>query len=109
MPFMRDPPGGSYPEGPRPSTPRDPAATTLATCGKHARGSGRAVTGGSSSSYEGGGGPVERGSWRAGVLFLAGTERAEWGRRVGRYGATEDGRTMLITYDRGGRKLGTRQ
>ena len=78
--------------------------------GFYARGRGRAVAGGSSWSYDGdSGGPGEQGRWRTedGVLFLAGLE-GPW-RRIGRYGMTEDGRTMRITYDRGGRKLWTRQ
>ena len=41
------------------------------------------------------------------MLFLAGSE-GPW-RRIGRYGMTEDGQTMRITYDRGGRKLWSRQ
>jgi hypothetical protein len=78
--------------------------------GSYARGSGRAVAGGSGWSYDGGsGGPGEQGRWRTedGVLYLAGTDGA-W-RRIGRYGMTDDGRTMRITYDRGGRKLWNRQ
>jgi hypothetical protein len=77
--------------------------------GSYTRGSGRAVAGGSGWSYEGGGGPAEQGRWRTedGVLFLAGAQ-GPW-RRIGRYGMTEDGQTMRITYDRGGRKLWTRR
>jgi hypothetical protein len=78
--------------------------------GSYARGSGRAVAVGSGWSYDGGsGGPGEQGRWRTedGVLFLARADGA-W-RRIGRYGMTEDGRTMRITYDRGGRRLWSRR
>jgi hypothetical protein len=77
--------------------------------GSYAYGRGRAVASGSTWSAEGGGGPIERGRWRAAnsVLYLL-QQDGQW-RRIGRYGMTEDGRTMRITYDRGGRKLWTRQ
>ncbi|HWC03047.1 MAG TPA: hypothetical protein VHF87_09755 [Methylomirabilota bacterium] len=41
------------------------------------------------------------------MLYLAGPS-GQW-QRVGRYGVTEDGQTMRITYDAGGRKLWSRQ
>jgi len=78
--------------------------------GSYARASGRAVAGGSGWSFDGGsGGAGEQGRWRTedSVLFLAGPD-GQW-RRIGRYGMTEDGRTMRITYARGGRKLWSRQ
>ena len=78
--------------------------------GSYAYGQGRSVAGGSGWSYDGGaGGATERGRWRTedGILYLAG-QGGEW-KRIGRYGMTDDGRTMRITYDAGGRKLWNRR
>lgn len=78
--------------------------------GTYALGAGRAVASGSDWTYDGGTGDgTEQGQWRArdGVLFvLAAT--GHWV-RLGKYGMTDDGTTMRITYDRGGRKLWTRR
>ncbi len=71
---------------------------------------GRSVAGGTDWSYDGGpGGSAERGRWRAqnGVLFVA-RSSGDWV-RVGTYGMTEDGRTMRVIYDQGGRKLWSRR
>jgi hypothetical protein len=78
--------------------------------GSYAYGRGRAVAGGAGwSAQGGGGGPIESGQWRAqdSVLYVIQPD-GQWG-RVGRYGMTEDGQTMRIIYDRGGRKLWTRR
>jgi hypothetical protein len=77
--------------------------------GSYAYGKGRAVAGGSNWSYEGGGGATERGQWRAedGVYYILG-QNGQW-KRVGRYGMTDDGQTMRIIYDAGGRKLWSRR
>ena len=78
--------------------------------GSYVYGQGRAVAGGSGWSYDGGaGGGTERGRWRAedGILYLAG-QGGQW-KRIGRYGMTDDGQTMRITYDAGGRKLWSRR
>ena len=77
--------------------------------GSYAYGKGRAVAGGSNWSYEGGGGATERGRWRAeeGALYLA-AQSGEW-KRVGRYGMTDDGQTMRIIYEAGGRRLWQRR
>jgi hypothetical protein len=76
--------------------------------GTYVYGTGRAVAGGSSWSYEGGGGATERGRWRTenGIYYIS-TQDGEW-KRVGKYGMTEDGRTMMITNDRGGKKIWNR-
>jgi hypothetical protein len=78
--------------------------------GSYTYGQGRAVAGGSGWSFDGGqGGATERGRWRTEgeILYLAG-QNGQW-QRIGRYGMTEDGQTMRITYDRGGRKLWSRR
>ena len=78
--------------------------------GSYAYGKGRAVAGGADWSFDGGGGgDVERGRWRAGdgVLFVL-DPAGRWA-RIGTYGMTDDGSTMRITYDGGGRKLWSRQ
>ncbi len=77
--------------------------------GTYAYGRGRSVAGGTDWSYDGGtDGGTERGQWRArdGVLFLLALA-GQW-TRIGKYGMTDDGTTMRITYDRGGRKLWSR-
>jgi hypothetical protein len=61
-------------------------------------------------SFDGGsGGEREDGLWRArdGMLFVLG-KSGQW-TRVGSYGLTEDGRTMRIAYEGGGRKLWSRR
>ena len=77
--------------------------------GSYAYGTGRSVAGGSGWSFEGGGGATEQGRWRSedGLLYLAGPD-GQW-KRIGRYGMTEDGQTMRIIYDAGGRKLWSRR
>lgn len=78
--------------------------------GNYAYGKGRTAGGGADWSYDGGsGGDVERGRWRAnnGVLFVL-VQDGQWA-RVGTYGMTDDGSTMRITYDGGGKKLWSRQ
>jgi hypothetical protein len=78
--------------------------------GNYAYGKGRTAGGGTDWSYDGGsGGDVERGRWRAekGVLFVL-VQNGQWA-RVGSYGMTDDGSTMRITYDGGGRKLWSRR
>jgi hypothetical protein len=77
--------------------------------GSYAYGKGRSVAGGSGWSFEGGGGPSETGRWRAadGIFYVLQPD-GQWG-RVGRYGMTDDGQTMRIIYDRGGRKLWSRR
>jgi len=78
--------------------------------GSYSYGKGRAVAGGADWSHDAGaGGETERGSWRAqaGLLYLL-DQNGQW-TRVGKYGLTEDGRTMMITYDRGGKKLWSRR
>jgi hypothetical protein len=78
--------------------------------GSYTYGQGRAVAGGSGWSFDGGaGGATEQGRWRTDgeILYLAGRD-GQW-RRVGRYGMTDDGQTMRITYDGGGRKLWNRR
>lgn len=78
--------------------------------GTYAYGKGRAVAGGADWSFDGGGGGnVERGRWRAGdgVLYVL-DQGSRWV-RVGTYGMTDDGSTMRITYDGGGRKLWSRR
>lgn len=78
--------------------------------GGYTYGRGRAVAGGTDWSYDGGADSgTERGQWRArdGVLFLL-APAGQW-TRVGKYGMTDDGTTMRITYDRGGRKLWSRR
>jgi hypothetical protein len=77
--------------------------------GSYTYGTGRAVAGGSGWSYEGGGGATERGRWRAedGVFYVLQPD-GQW-RAVGRYGMTEDGQTMRIIYEGGGRKLWSRR
>jgi hypothetical protein len=68
------------------------------------------VAGGAGWSAQGSGvGPIESGQWRArdSILYVMQPD-GQWG-RVGRYGMTEDGLTMRIIYDRGGRKLWTRR
>jgi hypothetical protein len=78
--------------------------------GTYAYGKGRAVAGGADWSFDGGnGGDVERGRWRASdrVLFIL-DQAGQWA-RVGTYGMTDDGSSMRITYDGGGRKLWSRE
>jgi hypothetical protein len=77
--------------------------------GWYAYGKGRAVAGGSNWGVQGGGGPTERGRWRAqdGIFYIL-QQDGQW-QRVGRYGMTEDGQTMRITYEGGGRKLWSRR
>ena len=78
--------------------------------GSYAYGKGRAVAGGSGWSFEGGGGgATEQGRWRAedGVYYILG-QNGQW-KRIGRYGMTDDGQTMRIIYDAGGRKLWSRR
>jgi hypothetical protein len=78
--------------------------------GSYMYGQGRAVAGGSGWSHDfGSGSAPERGRWRSedGILFLAG-QGGQW-KRIGRYGMTDDGQTMRITYDGGGRKLWSRR
>jgi hypothetical protein len=77
--------------------------------GSYAYGRARTVGGGSGWSFEGGGGPTERGRWRAenGIYYILQSD-GQW-RRVGKYGLTDDDQTMMITYDRGGKKLWTRR
>ena len=78
--------------------------------GSYAYGQGRAVAGGSGWSYDGGaGGATERGRWRTeeNLLYLS-SQDGQW-KRIGRYGVTEDGQTMRIIYDAGGRKLWSRR
>jgi hypothetical protein len=76
--------------------------------GTYAYGRGRAVAGGSGWSYEGGGGATEQGRWRTenGIYYVLQRD-GRW-MRIGKYGFTEDGRTMMITNDRGGKKLWSR-
>lgn len=77
--------------------------------GSYSYGKGRSVAGGSGWSYEGGGGPTENGRWRAeDSVFYVLQPDGQWG-RVGRYGMTDDGQTMRIIYDKGGRKLWSRR
>lgn len=78
--------------------------------GNYAYGRGRTAGGGADWSFDGGsGGEAERGRWRAekGVLYLL-VPDGRWA-RVGTYGMTDDGSTMRIVYDGGGRKLWSRQ
>jgi hypothetical protein len=78
--------------------------------GSYALRRGRAAGGGSNWSFSGASdGQVERGRWRAqgGVLFVADAS-GQWA-RVGSYGLTEDGRTMRIVYDGGGRRIWKRR
>lgn len=78
--------------------------------GNYAYGKGRTAGGSADWSYDGGsGGEVERGRWRTekGVLFVL-VQNGQWA-RVGTYGMTDDGSTMRITYDGGGRKLWSRR
>jgi hypothetical protein len=77
--------------------------------GTYAYGTGRGVAGGSGWSYEGGGGgTTERGRWRTenGIYYIS-TQGDQW-KRIGKYGVTEDGQTMMITNDRGGKKIWNR-
>ena len=77
--------------------------------GSYSYGKGRSVAGGSGWSFEGGGGPTENGRWRAeDSVFYVLQPDGRWG-RVGRYGMTDDGQTMRIIYDGGGRKLWSRR
>jgi hypothetical protein len=78
--------------------------------GSYTYGRGRAVAGGSGWSYDGGGdGATELGRWRTedGVYYILG-QNGQW-KRVGRYGMTDDGQTLRIIYDAGGRKLWSRR
>ena len=79
--------------------------------GRYAFGRGSTVAGGAGWSYNGGegDGETERGFWRAaeGILYLL-DENGQW-KRIGKYGMTEDGSTMRITYDSGGKKLWSRR
>ena len=71
---------------------------------------GRAAGGGAGWSFDGGaGGGGERGRWRAseGQLFLERPD-GQWA-RVGRYGMTEDGRTLRIIDEGGARTLWSRR
>ncbi len=77
--------------------------------GSYAYGKGATAGGGSDWSFDGGrGGDLEHGLWRArdGVLFVG--DGGRWN-RVGTYGFTEDGSTMRIAYDGGGRKIWNRK
>ena len=77
--------------------------------GSYAYGKGPTAAGASDWSFDGGrGGDVEHGLWRAenGVLFVGDGNR--W-TRVGTYGFTDDGSTMRISYDGGGRKIWSRR
>jgi len=77
--------------------------------GSYAYGKGATAAGGADWSFDGGrGGDLEHGLWRAenGVLFVG--DGGNW-MRVGTYGFTEDGSTMRIAYDGGGRKLWSRK
>ena len=77
--------------------------------GSYQYGKGRSVAGGSGWSFEGGGGPTETGRWRAeDSVFYVLQPDGQW-MRVGKYGMTDDGQTMRIIYDRGGRKLWSRR
>ena len=74
----------------------------------HARG--RSTAGGGDWSWDGGaGGPAQRGRWRTsdGVLYVA-EAGGRW-TRLGRYGMTEDGRTLRIISDQGARRLWSRR
>lgn len=78
--------------------------------GSYSYGDGSTVAGGSGWSYDGGNeGETERGYWRAqdGILYLR-NSNSEWN-RIGKFGMTEDGTTMRITYDSGGKKLWSRR
>lgn len=71
---------------------------------------GRAAGGGAGWSFDGGsGGGGERGRWRAseGQLFLERPD-GQWA-RIGRYGMTEDGRTLRIIDESGARTLWSRR
>lgn len=76
--------------------------------GTYAYGRGRAVAGGSNWSYESGGGATERGRWRTenGIYYISGQD-GQW-KRIGKYGLTDDGQTMMITNNQGGKKLWSR-
>ena len=79
--------------------------------GSYSYGRGSTVAGGSGWSYNGENeeGETERGYWRAeeGILYLR-DSNGQWN-RIGKFGMTEDGTTMRITYDSGGRKLWSRR
>ena len=76
--------------------------------GTYAYGRGRAVAGGSNWSYEGGGGATERGRWRTeNGIYYTSIQGGQW-KRIGKYGLTDDGQTMMITNDQGGKKLWSR-
>jgi hypothetical protein len=79
--------------------------------GTYAFVTGAAAGGGAGWSYDGGSGgnETERGRWRAddGVLHMQ-AHGGSW-RRLGKYGMTEDGQTMRITYDGGGKRLWSRR
>jgi hypothetical protein len=83
----------------------------FAADGHWSYGRGSSAAGGAGWSYDGGSGEgeTERGFWRAedGVLYLA-DANGEW-KRLGKYGMTEDGTTMRITYNSGNRKLWNRR
>lgn len=72
-------------------------------------GRGRSTAGGSDWSWETGNGEAQTGQWRTsdGMLF-ARPAAGQW-LRVGKYGLTEDGRTMRMTTEQGEQKLWTRR
>ena len=73
--------------------------------GTYAYGTGRGVAGGSGWFYEGG--AAARRSAVAGGIHYISTQVDQW-KRVGKYGMTEDGQTMMISNDRGGKKIWNR-
>jgi hypothetical protein len=79
--------------------------------GSYSSVTGAAAGGGAGWSYDGGSGgeETERGRWRARdrVLEVQGPDGG-WV-RVGTYGMTDDGQTMRITYEGGGRRLWSRR
>jgi hypothetical protein len=77
--------------------------------GSYAYGKGATAAGAGDWSFDGGrGGDLEHGLWRAesGVLFVG--DGSRWN-RVGTYAFTDDGSTMRIAYDGGGRKIWIRK
>lgn len=77
--------------------------------GSYAYGKSATVAGGADWSFDGGrGSDVEHGLWRAenGVLFVG--DGSRW-TRVGTFGFADDGSTMRIAYDGGGRKIWSRR
>jgi hypothetical protein len=79
--------------------------------GTYSYGKGSTVAGGGGWSYNGGNGDgdSENGYWRAqdGVIYTS-SSNSQW-YRIGKYGMTEDGSTMRITYDNGNKKLWSRR